>query len=99
MNEVDIINIENRIFTFRGLQVMLDSDLARMYQVDTRVFNQAVKRNIDRFPDIFRFQLTEDEYANLRSQIVISSDNSLKSQSVTFKKKTWWKKISILCFY
>ena len=52
--------IENRIYTIRGEQVMLDSDLARIYQVETKVFNQAVKRNTDRFPENFRFQLNQD---------------------------------------
>lgn len=69
--------IENRIYTIRGQQVMLDSDLARIYQVETKVFNQAVKRNTDRFPESFRFQLTQKEFdtINLRSQIVTSSLN------------------------
>jgi len=49
---------------------MLDEDLAKLYEVDTKVFNQAVKRNIERFPDDFRFQLTEKEYESLRSQFV-----------------------------
>jgi len=53
--------IENRIFTFRGIQVMIDRDLAEVYSVDTKVLNQAVKRNIERFPEIFRFQLAENE--------------------------------------
>lgn len=53
---------------------MLDRDLAEMYQVETRILNQAVKRNLERFPDSFRFQLTEDEIQNLRSQSVISSE-------------------------
>ena len=66
-------NIQGRIYTIRGVQVMLDSDLAELYQVETRIFNQAVKRNIKRFPESFRFQLTEDEYANLRSQFVTSN--------------------------
>ena len=67
--------IKNLIYTIREKQVMLDSDLAKIYQVETKVFNQAVKRNVDRFPDIFRFQLTQDEFdtINLRSQIVTSS--------------------------
>lgn len=69
--------IKNLIYTIREKQVMLDSDLAKIYQVETKVFNQAVKRNVDRFPDIFRFQLTQDEFdtINLRSQIVTSSLN------------------------
>ena len=56
---VDNREIQSMIYTFRGRQVMLDSDLARLYQVETKVFNQAVKRNIDRFPENFRFQLTD----------------------------------------
>ena len=69
--------IENRIYNIRGQQVMLDSDLAGIYQVETKVFNQAVKRNAERFPENFRFQLTQDEFGtiNLRSQIVTSSLN------------------------
>ena len=89
MNELittDEENIKNKIFTIRGLQVMLDRDLAELYEVETKVFNQAVKRNENRFPDDFRFQLSEAEYQNLRSQIVTSSEqNSLRSQSVTLK--------------
>ncbi|MGB6128878.1 MAG: ORF6N domain-containing protein [Psychrilyobacter sp.] len=68
-------DIKNKIYTIRGLQIMLDSDLAKLYQVETRVFNQAVKRNITRFPERFRFQLTENEFdeikKSLRSQNVI----------------------------
>ena len=65
---------------------MLDRDLAELYEVETKVFNQAVKRNENRFPDDFRFQLSESEYQNLRSQFVTSSEqNSLRSQSVTLK--------------
>jgi len=69
--------IESQIHTLRGRQVMLDSDLAKIYQVETKVFNQAVKRNADRFPDHFRFQLEQDEFnaINLRSQFVTSSLN------------------------
>ena len=65
--------IENLILTIRGKQVMLDRDLARLYGVETRVLNQAVKRNIKRFPDDFMFRLTKVEIRNLTSQIVISS--------------------------
>lgn len=65
--------IKNKIYTIRGLQVIFDKDLATLYGVETKVFNQAVKRNIDRFPDNFRFQLAEVEYENLRSQFVTSS--------------------------
>ncbi|MDZ4204098.1 MAG: ORF6N domain-containing protein [Bacteroidales bacterium] len=65
---IPVRDIENRIFTIRGLQVMLDSHLAEMYNIETKVFNQSVKRNIERFPENFRFQLTENEWESLRSQ-------------------------------
>lgn len=65
--------IKNLIYVIRGQQVMLDSDLAMLYQVETKVLNQAVKRNILRFPEAFRFQIKKDEYTNLKSQIVTSS--------------------------
>jgi len=65
--------IENIIYMIRGERVMLDIDLAELYQVETRTLVQAVKRNMDRFPDDFMFQLSDDEWQILRSQIVISS--------------------------
>lgn len=65
--------IRDLIYTVRGTQVMLDSDLARLYGVETKVFNQAVRRNIKRFPERFRFQLTKEEAESLRSQIVTSN--------------------------
>ncbi|MDV3805218.1 DNA-binding protein [Elizabethkingia anophelis] len=67
--------IRNLIYTIRGKQVMLDSDLASLYQVETKNLNRAVKRNIERFPLSFSFQLTEDETENLRCQIGTSSLN------------------------
>lgn len=66
MNEIRII--QSKIYEIRGHKVMLDRDLAEMYGVETRTLNQAVKRNIDRFPEDFMFQLTKEE--SLRSQIV-----------------------------
>ena len=65
--------IERRIHSIRGQKVMLDSDLAELYQVPTKVLNQAVRRNANRFPDDFMFRLTSSEASNLRSQIVTSS--------------------------
>lgn len=65
--------IKNLIYNVRGKQVMLDSDVAMLYQCETRIVNQAVKRNIDRFPERFCFRLTMDELENLKSQNVISS--------------------------
>jgi len=65
--------IESRIFMIRGHKVMLSPDLAELYAVETKVLVQAVKRNIERFPDDFMFQLTYQEFNNLKSQIVTSS--------------------------
>lgn len=65
--------IQNKIYEIRGVKVMLDRDLAEMYQVETRVLNQAVKRNIERFPDDFMFQLSDDEMKYWKSQIVMSN--------------------------
>lgn len=77
VSEVPVIQNDNEIsrmiYIVRNQQVMLDSDLAALYQVETRALNQAVRRNSDRFPERFCFQLTRDEYTNLKSQIVISS--------------------------
>lgn len=63
----------NKIYMFRGQKVMLDKDLAELYGVETKVLNQAVKRNLGRFPPDFMFQLTADELEVLKSQIVTSS--------------------------
>jgi hypothetical protein len=60
--------IERKIYLIRGYKVMLDSDLARLYQVPTKVFNQAVRRNLDRFPPDFMFQLKEEEEVHLRAR-------------------------------
>lgn len=68
MNQnIDILSdkIENKIFTIRGFHIMVDRDLAEIYKVETKVLNQAVKRNIERFPEVFRFQLTDDETTEL----------------------------------
>ncbi|MGN0280329.1 MAG: ORF6N domain-containing protein [Lachnospiraceae bacterium] len=70
---VPIETIQNLVYIVRGKQVMLDSDLALLYQVETKRLNEAVKRNIARFPERFRFQLTKVEYANLKSQFATSS--------------------------
>ena len=69
-------NVENMIYEIRGVQVMLSADVAKLYQVETRRINEVIKRNIKRFPDTFCFQLTENEFYNLRSQIAISSENN-----------------------
>ena len=71
LNLTTIEEIQNLIYTIRGKHVMIDSDVANLYHAETRAINQALKRNIDRFPEEFCFQLTDEEFLNLRSQIVI----------------------------
>jgi phage regulator Rha-like protein len=78
----ELKNIKSMIFEVRGYQIMLDTDLAEIYQVETKRLNEAVKRNTDRFPPEFMFQLTKDEYENLISQF---STSSLRSQIATSK--------------
>ncbi len=70
---IPVGRIENKIYIIRGQKVMMDFDLAELYGVETRVLNQAVKRNTDRFPEDFMFTLTLDELENRRSQIVTSN--------------------------
>jgi hypothetical protein len=77
-----IASIESAIYLLRGQRVMLDSDLAAIYGVTTKQLNQQLKRNRDRFPEDFAFQLTAQEFTNVRSQIATSS---LRSQIVTSK--------------
>jgi len=68
-----LVKIQNMIYEIRGQQIILDADLAKIYQVETRRLNEATKRNTDRFPPEFMFQLTQAEYDNLMSQIATSS--------------------------
>ena len=83
----DAASIQNKIYTVRSVQVMLDSDLAELYGVETKMLNRAVKRNIERFPDKFMFRLEEDEWENLRFQIGTSNGmhDSLRYQNGTSK--------------
>lgn len=76
--------IENKIYEIRGLKVMLDSDLASLYEVETKVLNQAVKRNIDRFPHDFMFQLTNEELEVLRSQFVTTKFSKTRTTPYAF---------------
>jgi len=69
--------IEAKIFEFRGKKVMLDRDIASLYMVETRVLNQAVKRNYERFPEDFMFQLSKEELQNWKSQIVMSNSEKM----------------------
>ena len=83
----DLVQIQNLIYVIRGQRVMLDSDLARLYEVETKVLNQAVKRNITRFPDNFMFQLSKDEWQSLRSQIVTFSGDIRKYTPYAFTEQ------------
>lgn len=89
MENVTAQTIENKIFTIRGVQVMLDKDLAELYEVETKRINEQVKRNIERFPEEFCFQLTKEEVEILRSQIAtLNTENSfLRSQNETSKSE------------
>ncbi|MBC7418837.1 MAG: ORF6N domain-containing protein, partial [Pedobacter sp.] len=81
-----IQSIQNRIYEIRGERVMLDRDLAALYEVETRVLNQAVKRNIKRFPADFMFQLTPEEFDSVKFQNEgRGNDTSLRSQIVILK--------------
>ena len=82
-----IRSIQNRIYEIRGERVMLDFDLAQLYEVETKALNQAVKRNSKRFPSDFMFRLTLTEWQAIRSQSVTASEStiSLRSQSVDRK--------------
>jgi hypothetical protein len=96
--------IQNKIYEIRGHKVMLDFDLAEMYEVETKVFNQSVKRNANRFPPDFTFTLTQQEFQRLRSQIVTSNKrgdtrylpNAFTEQSVSLPKslrrRDLWRK-------
>ena len=83
----DLMIVQNLIYEIRGQKVMLDSDLARLYQVETKVLNQAVRRNIKRFPEDFMFQLDNKEFANLKSQIVTSSWGGRRTPPLAFTEE------------
>ena len=87
-NEVLVKTIESQILTVRNQQIMLDRDLAELYGVETRVLNQAVKRNIDRFPERFMFQLTVDEVANLESSrsqfVILDKDSNRRGKNIKY---------------
>lgn len=82
-------NLASLVFAIRGEKILLDADLADLYGVATKVLNQAVKRNLDRFPADFMFQLTPEEWERMRSQIVTSypEGSPMKSQTVTASRR------------
>ena len=99
-NEISNLQIEKKIFVIRGVQVMIDRDIAELYGVETRRLNEQVKRNIERFPEEFMFQMNNEEFENWKSQIVISNSgnenwmsqiatsNCSRSQNVTLNKES-----------
>ena len=84
---MEIEQIKNSILEIRGKKVMLDMDLAKIYEVETRVLKQAVRRNIERFPEDFMFELTEHETKNLTSQFVISSWGGQRHKPFAFTEQ------------
>ncbi|MCC6289914.1 MAG: ORF6N domain-containing protein [Chitinophagaceae bacterium] len=78
--------IQNKIYEIRGQKVMLDFDLAELYNVETKVFNQAVKRNIESFPAEFMFKLDREEWEMMRSQIVTSYTQIIDNQDVNWSQ-------------
>jgi phage regulator Rha-like protein len=79
--------IQNKIYLIRGQKVMIDSDLANLYQVETKVLNQSVRRNINRFPEDFMFQLDNKEETNLKSQFVTSSYGGKRKPTFAFTEQ------------
>jgi hypothetical protein len=67
---MELMVVQNKVYTLRGYKIMLDFDLAELYEIETKALKQAVRRNIERFPDDFMFELTREEHLSLRSQIV-----------------------------
>jgi hypothetical protein len=87
MNELTVIDnqtIQDKIYTIRGIQVMVDRDLALLYGVETRRLNEQVKRNIERFPEEFMFQMTRDELENWKSQIATSNKEIMGLRKMPF---------------
>ena len=82
-----IQSLQNRIYEIRGQRVILDKDIAQLYEIETKVLNQSVKRHIERFPEDFMFQLTNDELEKIRIQVkdLYPGEISLRSQIVTLK--------------
>jgi hypothetical protein len=82
--QLTVQDINNKIYTIRNEKVMIDKDLANLYHVENKVLNQAVKRNMERFPSEFMFQLTKEEFENLKSQFVTSSWGGVRKLPFVF---------------
>jgi hypothetical protein len=88
-NEIKLVDeiVINKIYLIRGMKVMLDRDLAEMYEVETKVLKQSIKRNLDRFPEDFMFELTDEEFENLKSQIATSSWGGTRYNPMVFTEQ------------
>ena len=84
---VPIERITSKIYLIRGMKVILDRELAELYDVETKVLKQAIRRNIGRFPEDFMFELSKEEFKNLRSQIVTSSWGGLRYLPMVFSEQ------------
>lgn len=85
-----IQSLQNRIYEIRGQRVILDKDIAQLYEIETKVLNQSVKRHIERFPDDFMFQLTTKEFENIQMQNKVNNITpNLRSQIVTSSLTEW----------
>lgn len=84
---MEVAVIQNKIYEIRGCKVMLDFDLALLYDVETKVFKQSVRRNISRFPSDFMFEISELEFKSLRSQIVTSNRGGLRYMPFAFTEQ------------
>lgn len=85
MQNIEIIN--NKIYVIRNQKVMFDFDLSSLYEIETKVLKQAVRRNIDRFPEDFMFELTKEEFDNLRTQIATSSYGGTRYMPFAFTEQ------------
>lgn len=83
-NLITVTNISSKIFWIRGEKILLDRDLAQLYDVEVKVLNQSVRRNIERFPSDFMFQLSRKEFLNLKSQFVTSSWGGVRKLPLAF---------------
>jgi hypothetical protein len=84
---ISVANISSKIFWIRGEKILLDRDLAQLYDVEVKVLNQSVRRNIERFPSDFMFQLSRKEFLNLKSQFVTSSWGGVRKLPLAFTEQ------------
>jgi hypothetical protein len=89
-------DIQSKIYTIRGLQVMLDRDLAKLYEVETKRINEAVKNNLDKFPDDFYFELNDKEFNNLRSKISTANFSKIRTNPKVFTEQGIYMLATIL---